>query len=203
METIRTGVRRREVIESYAKYDYGKKHPDIPVPEFEQWDWSNADVIDASMRESNLKRVPAGFELWDEVSLTVQDLRECAVYDAINRKLGTPMRMLGDLYTCGFLQDWEPTSKRDWYDSISKGMVTDHIGPMLLRDAVRCESPAKWYIEDGSGRGTAFVKHGLRFNPSEIVAVGFLGKTIDPGSSFMSEHFGELAPSIFRPFREA
>lgn len=155
------------------------------------------------MCKSNLKTgVPAGFELWNEVSLTVDDLRECAVHNVINEKLGTKMRMLGDLDTQGFLQKWQPPSEREWHVSISIGMVSDDIGPMLLRRAVKCEFPAKWYIEDGSGRGTAFVKYGSRFNPTLTVAVGFLGTTIDSGSSFMREHFREfLMPHFFRPFR--
>jgi hypothetical protein len=193
MQTIRTEVSRRDVIENYAKYDYRKKHSSLSAPDFEQWDWSNADAIDAFMCESGLKKgVPAGFELWDEVSLTVDDLRECAVVDGINKKLGTNMRMLGDLDAQGFLQEWQPPSHRDWYVSISSGTLPDDIGPMLLRPAVRCESPAKYYIEDGSGRGAALVKHGSLFNPSAVVAVGFLGKTIDRESRFMFEHLREL-----------
>lgn len=204
MNTIRAGLGRREVIENYAKCDYQKKHPFRPVPDFEGWDWSTADAIDTFMRKSDLKAgVPAGFTLWDQVSLTVDDLRKCAVHNVINEKLGTSMRMLGDLETCGFLQRWQPSTDRDWYLGISRGTVPDDVGPMLLRRTVRCESPAEWYIEDGSGRGTAFVKHGGLFDPSATVAFGFLGATIDPGSIFMREHFAELLmPPIVR-FRGA
>jgi len=103
MQKTRSGVRRQDVIESYAKYDYRKRHPALPLPNFEAWDWFSADAIDAEMFKSSLKKgVPAGFELWDEVSLSLDDLRQCAIHNVINEKLGTNMRMLGDLDAAAF-----------------------------------------------------------------------------------------------------
>lgn len=178
---------------NYAKYDYHKKHPDLPLPNFGEWDWSSADAIDAQMRRSNLKMgVPAGYELWDEVLLTLDDLRQCAVHNVINEGIGTRMRMLGDLDARGFLERWQPPFERAWHLNIASGKIPDESGPLLLRRAVQGEFPAKWYVEDGSGRATAFVKYRSHFDPSAGLASGFLGMTIDPRSKFMREHFQEL-----------
>jgi hypothetical protein len=193
MQRSRNGVTRRDVIESYAKYDYHKKHPDLTLPDFDEWDWSSANAIDNRMSGSNLKvGVPAGFKLWDEVLLTLDDLRQCAVHNVINEKLGTRMRMLGDLDARGFLEEWQPPSERAWHLNIASGKIPDEGGPFLLRPAVQSEFLAKWYVEDGSGRATAFVKYGSRFDPSGVLATAFLGSIIDPRSKFMLEHFPEL-----------
>ncbi|MGO8718221.1 MAG: hypothetical protein ACLQMO_03250 [Acidobacteriaceae bacterium] len=184
---------RREVIESYSRYDFHKKHPDLPLPDLKEWDWSSADAIDDQMCRSNLKMgVPAGYELWDEVLLSLDDLRQCAVHNVINEGLGTRMRMLGDLDARGLLEGWLPPAERAWHLDIATGKVPDEGGPLLLRPAVWGEFPAKWYVEDGSGQATAFVKYRSRFNPSAVLAKGFLGTMIDPRSKFMREHFQKL-----------
>ncbi len=193
MDRIRSGVSRREVIENYARYDLLKKHPDSTVPDFAEWDWTTADAIDDQMSQARLKvGVPAGYILWDEVSITCDDLRQCAIHNAINEALGTTMRRLGDLEVYGYLGRWSPPSERAWFTSIVSGKVPDDTGPILLRPAVKCEYPASWYVEDGSGRATAFIKFAGRFGPSVPLARGFLGTAIDRNSKFMYLHFREL-----------
>jgi len=64
--------------------------------------------------------------------------------------------------------------------------------PMLRRPAVSGESPACWYIEDGSGRAIAFVKNRHIFHASQTLAIGYLGWVPDTQSSFMQETFPEL-----------
>jgi hypothetical protein len=63
---------------------------------------------------------------------------------------------------------------------------------MLLRPAVSQEFPARWYIEDGSGRAVAFVANQHIFDPSHPLAIGYLGRKPDPQSTFMQEKFREL-----------
>jgi hypothetical protein len=63
---------------------------------------------------------------------------------------------------------------------------------MLLRPAVRAESPACWYIEDGSGRAVAFVANQHIFDPSQILAIAYLARNPDPHSSFMLTELPEL-----------
>ena len=78
MRIRKQNIERRAVIEAYAKYDCSQTGRATPV--FATWDWSQADAIDKEMCGAHLKTgVPAGYLLWDEIELTVSDLRECAV----------------------------------------------------------------------------------------------------------------------------
>ena len=118
----------------------------------------------------------------------MSDLRECAVFVCIfprqSRKLG--------LVGAAELARWKAQPWNSWYERIIRGETFDETAPMLLRRAVRGESPARWYIEDGSGRAVAFVKNQHIFDPSRTLAVGYLGRKSDPHSSFMQEKFPEL-----------
>lgn len=159
------------------------------MPTFAAWDWSQADAIDREMECADLKvGVPAGYLLWDQVEVTMSDLRECAVDVAIfpgqSRRLG--------LVGAGELARWRPDRDAPWYEGITRGQTLDEAAPMLLRPAVSGESPARWYVEDGSGRAIAFVANQHIFDPSQILAIGYLGRKPDPHSSFMQEKFPEL-----------
>jgi hypothetical protein len=146
------------------------------IPTFAAWDWSQADVIDEEMCRAHLKKgVPAGYLLWDEIEVTLSDVLECAVDSQIFP--GKP-RMLALLKSAGELDRWEPDRATSWYESITNGQTLDEIAPMLLRPAVSGESPARWYIEDGSGRAIRFRRKptGVRvFGPSQTLAIGYLG----------------------------
>jgi hypothetical protein len=188
MRLRKGNIKRRTVIETYAKYDCSKKGH--PTPDFATWDWSQADAIDREMRCAQLKTgVPAGYLLWDEIEVTMSDLRECAVHVEICR--GGP-RKLGLLEDAGKLVGWKPDRKTPWYEGITRGQTFDETAPMLLRPAVSGEFPARWYIEDGSGRATTFVASHHIFDPSQTLAIGYLGRQPDPRSRFMQEMFREL-----------
>jgi hypothetical protein len=181
-------IERRTVIEAYASYDCSMNNR--PRPAFATWDWSQADAIDKEMCRAQLKiGVPAGYLLWDEIEVTMSVLRECGVHDKIFP--GKP-RSLGLLASAGELVGWKPDRKTIWYEGISKGQTFDGTAPMLLRPAVRGESPARWYVEDGSGRATAFIANQQIFDPSRTLAIGYLGRKPDPNSSFMRDKFWEL-----------
>jgi hypothetical protein len=187
MRIRKRNIERRTVIETYAKYDCSKKNRPIPV--FANWDWSQADAIDKEMCRTQLKTgVPAGYLLWDEVEITMSDLRECAVdvkiFPGQSRKLG--------LVGAGELVGWKLKCDNSWYEGIARGRTFDETAPMLLRPAVSVEFPARWYIEDGSGRAIAFVANQHIFDPSQTLAIGYLGSQPDPRSSFMQEKFREL-----------
>jgi hypothetical protein len=188
MRIRKQAVERRAVIEAYARYDCSKKN--LPTPVFATWDWSQADAIDREMKRAQLKTgVPAGYLLWAEVEVTMSDLRECAVHVQIFP--GKPRR-LGLLECAGDLVGWKPDRETNWYEGITRGQTFDETTPMLLRRAVSGESPASWYVEDGSGRATAFVANQRIFDPSRTLAIGYLGRRPDPNSSFMREHFRSL-----------
>jgi hypothetical protein len=180
-------IERRTVIEAYTKYDCSKKNR--PLPAFATLDWSQADAIDKEMSRAQLKTgVPAGYLVWDEIEVTISVLRECAVHVEIfpgqSRKLG--------LVGANELLGWTLKCDKPWYEGIASGETLDEAAPMLLRPAVSGESPAHWYIEDGSGRATAFVANQRIFDPSQTLAIGYLGCKPDPNSSFMRKRFREL-----------
>ena len=109
-------MQRRLVIEAYAKYDWGKKQS--PLPDFDTWDWSNADSIDDSMCRSHLKvGIPAGYLLWDQVEVTMADLVQSAVEAGIMP--GQP-RMLGDIFP-----DQLTYKPGKWHDQIIHGGTFD------------------------------------------------------------------------------
>jgi hypothetical protein len=187
MRTRKQDIERRTVIEAYAKYDCSKKNRSIPP--FATWDWSQADTIDREMKCARLKTgVPAGYLVWDEIEVTMSDLRECAVdvniFPSQSRKLG--------LIGAEELVTWKLNCHNAWYDGIAGGRTLDETAPMLLRPAVRGEFPATWYIEDGSGRAIAFVANQHIFNSSQTLATGYLGRNPDTKSAFMREKFPEL-----------
>lgn len=180
MRELEKGIERRVVIVAYAKYDYAKK-PGRRIPDFETWDWSRADAIDVQMCRAGLKRgIPAGYLLWDKVELTLADLLLCAVDNSF---FGGQERTLGEIERAGRLIERE----RSWSDRIRHGSAFDESEPFLLRRALQSERGAAWYIEDGSGRAVAFVKNQAQFNPSQTLAVGYLGRKPDPDSTFMQQ----------------
>lgn len=184
MRTRKEDIERRTVIEAYARYDCPKKG--LPTPDFAAWDWSEADSIDRAMKSAHLKiGVPAGYLLWDEVEITMSDLLESAVDVGI---FPGQRRMLG------FIKPDQLARCRpgQWHGWITQGRTFDEDAPMLLRPAVSGESPASWYIEDGSGRAITFVANQHLFDPSQTLAIGFLGRKPDPRSLFMQQNYREL-----------
>jgi hypothetical protein len=132
--------------------------------------------------------VPAGYLLWDKVEVTMSDLRECAVVDNIfpreSRKLGLIERRA--------LAAWKPDRPTGWYDRIVAGQTFGETAPFMLRRSVSEEYPALWYIEDGSGRAIAFVANQALFDPSQTLAIGYLGREPDQSSAIVKEKFPQL-----------
>ena len=171
MRTIERGIKRRAVIEAYAKYDCAKKGR--LRPDFRTWNWLDADAIDGEMQRAGLKiGVPAGYLLWDKVEVTIPDLRECAVVDGI---FPGKSRKLGLIELSNGLAGWKPNRAALWYDDIVQGRTFDESAPLMFRPAVKAEAPASWYVEDGSGRAIAFIANQIRFAPSRVLAIGFFG----------------------------
>jgi hypothetical protein len=197
MNVVDPHVERRAVIEAYARYDRPKKGR--RTPDFATWDWSGADVIDREMNRADLKEgVPAGYLEWKKVEVTMSDLRECAVEERIFS--GQPHRQLKLIELNGGLVDWELKLFQHlgnrpvppWYATIKKGGILDETAPFLLRPAVKGECPARWYIEDGSGRAATFLANESIFDLSQTLAIGYLGHELDLRSSFMHRHYAEL-----------
>ena len=185
-------VDRRTVIDEYIRYDSSKN--DKPPPDTSNWDWSTADIIDSALMAAHYKHgIPAGFTEWVRVSLTIDDLRLCAVTASISNELGCRARDLGTLQADGSLVGWRPRSPAPaWFSSLEIGTPLSAKEPFLLRPAVLSEAPAKWYLEDGSGRATMIVANADRFDAELPAAYGFLGTVADPSSTFMASRFREL-----------
>jgi hypothetical protein len=162
-------VSRRVVIEAYAKYDYQKKLDGEGLPNFDTWNWSSADAIAEELGRVDLKTgIPAGYLSWNMVRITIADFRECAIVVGIFS--GQHHRQLGLIEQNGGLINWEEKLFQhlgsrplpSWYDHIKHGGVLNESALLLLRPAVSGERPARWYVEDGSGRAVLQTrKHSL------------------------------------------
>lgn len=101
MEEEQRDIGRREVIEFYVRYDSAKKGQ--PLPDFDAWDWSSADALDAQLKGAGCKYgILAGYLFWDFVALSVADLRCCAVESRI---FPGPARVLSVAEQEGRLRD--------------------------------------------------------------------------------------------------
>jgi hypothetical protein len=70
MKLRKHGLERRTVIETYAKYDCGKKGRELP--DLSTWDWLHADSIDEKLGSSGMKcGVLSGYLFWDVVELNL------------------------------------------------------------------------------------------------------------------------------------
>jgi hypothetical protein len=199
MRTLQGGVNRRSVIEAYAKYDFQKKRHGERLPDFDTWNWSNADALDEQLQRAGLKTgIPAGYLSWNMVQIAIPDLRECAVVGGIFSS--QRYRQLGLIEQNGGLTNWDEMLLRHlgdsevpaWYDQIKRGQPLTDSAPFLLRPSVSSERPASWYVEDGSGRGVTLLANANAFATAEMVAVGFLGTVPDANSAFMRTSFAEL-----------
>lgn len=179
---------RRFVIQNYIHYDAKKKGGAIPS-DLDTWDWSCADAIDLQLSQAGFKDgILAGYREWKRVQLTRAGLAQCAVEASIFPR--SP-RALGQL-EIDTLFAWKPTVSREWFEHLNGGGDYPTAWPLILRPAIASERPAKWYVEDGSGRAICFFRALLRLDNAEKCAFGYLGVTPDPTSTFMRETFPEL-----------
>ena len=152
MKVERDQVTREEVVRFYAAYDRRKKGRTPPLG-IGAWPWDDPDGIDQKLADSGLKPgVLAAYRTWRLVEFGVADLLECAVVNHIFR--GGP-QALGQLLLRGKLAEWIPTGAPEWWPLIGSGSELDIESALIARRALKSEAPAKWYLEDGSGRALA------------------------------------------------
>jgi len=181
MRIIKPSLLRQPVIEAYARYDCRKKMK--PLPDFTAWKWHSVDDVDRSLAACGLKTgVLAGYKEWNYVALDLTDLRQCAVVSSIS---GNGPRELGQLEAGRFLVDWRPDRAVLWLESVRRGTAFAESEPFILRPATLNERPARWYLEDGSGRATAIVANASLFTQLDVIAYAYLGVRSDPASSFI------------------
>ncbi len=57
-----------------------------------------------------------------------------------------------------------------------------------MRPVLKSEAPAKWYLEDGSGRALALLQRILRYGEAGRTAWAYLGHEPDERSAFFKLH---------------
>jgi len=154
MNRLKKGVPRRDVIEAWLKYDVAKKS--LTLPDSSAWPWESADGLDQKLQRYGFKHgVIAGYLSWTLNALTLDDLREGAV---VNQAIPGYRRCLGQLEGTPELEAWRPDRSTYWYEPLSAGGVLQQDAPLVLRPSVRSELPARWYLEDASGRALAIMQ---------------------------------------------
>jgi len=184
-----TLVARQSVIEHYIRYDARKKGLAIPL-DLSTWNWSSADDLDKRLHAAGFKcGIIAGYIWWKPVELGRSDLSRCAVYQGVFP--GLP-RMLAQLRGLEAFKTWKPPWETEWYDLLERSGDYPCDWPLILRPAVKCEAPATWYLEDGSGRATCFFRRLVQSSDDTRKAFGYLGVVPDQESTFMCQKFPSL-----------
>ena len=188
MNVVEVGISRQRVIETYVRYDAKKKNK--PPIDFEHWNWDDANSLDEKLQAAGYKfGVISGYIIWNLVQLSYDDLGECAIVNCIFK--GLP-QTLGELTNFPAFDNWKPDKPPEWFETLEAGGNFPKEWAMILRPSVACEKPAKWYVEDGSGRAICFFRYLVRQKDQGRSAFGYLGIEIDPSSNFMKNTFGEL-----------
>ena len=181
-------IPRRAVIEEYVRYDARKKKLVVPA-DMADWDWSSADDLDRRLRSAKFKPgIIAGYTDWKRVELAYRELANCAICNGIFPGV---TRVLGQLTLSG-LENWKPDRDVEWFEPLERGPDYPTEWPMILRPAVKSESPAMWYVEDGSGRAICFFRRLVRTADYTSRAFGYLGIAPDANSTFMKDNFRGL-----------
>jgi hypothetical protein len=185
MRVERNGVTREEVIRRYAVYDRRKKGLP-PILDMDGWRWDDPDEIDKKLHACGLKcGVLAAYRDWACVEFGVADLLECAV---VNHIFPGEPRALGQLALRGKLATWVPIGHPEWWGPIRNGASLDVSSALIARPALKSESPARWYLEDGSGRSIALLQRILWYGEAERIAWAYVGQQPDERSAFILSH---------------
>lgn len=159
-------VDRRQVVDYYLGREVrkGKVRP----TSYDTIRWDDVNMADRWFADNGYKTgVITGFRRWVLVTVTSRELGNCAIYLGLVASQGWRSQRLGDLVTANVLCDWRPdTSDRDWCREIAQGLPLGPSQALIARPALRSESGAALYVEDGSGRaawyGSASASRRLR-----------------------------------------
>jgi hypothetical protein len=179
---VESRVPREAVIKFYVNYDRRKKKCPV-VGDLDTWPWDRADALDERLGSHNLKSgALSGYRSWWFVELDLIDLLDCAI---VNHIFPHHPQSLASLIGKGVIEEWEPTGDPEWWEPLSAGCNLSSDWALILRPAVATERPAKWYLEDGSGRALALLKRMLRHGEPWRTAHAYLAVVSDESSSFI------------------
>jgi hypothetical protein len=182
---IENAVRRRDVITFYVHYDCHKKQR-APITSLDTWPWDSPDGLDECLVSSRLKAgVLPAYRRWWLVELDLADLLECAI---VNHILHEHPQALGQLVGRGVLETAVPPGNPEWWEPLSSGREFPREWALILRPAVSSERPAKWYLEDGSGRALALLRRVLVHQEPWRTVWAYLGVVPDERAAFMRTH---------------
>ena len=155
-----------------------------------EWDWSSADDLDRKLGAAGFKTgIIAGYTFWKPIELDSRDLANCAIFTGLFPDLP---RVLSQLSRLPEFETWKLNGAKEWFERLDGGGEYPKDWLLILRPGVRSEYPAKWYVEDGSGRAVCFFRRLIRTSDNTSRAYGYLGVTPDRDSSFMRDNFPEL-----------
>jgi hypothetical protein len=181
---------RKDLITTYVSYDARKKNNPIPK-NIADWLWSDPNALDLELSRNNFKPgVITGYKTWQAVRLSRLDLLNCAVWNDMFRDFKSPSehlpRVLNELIQHPVFVRWKPNRPTEWFDWLEGGNPFPDDWPLILRPAKKSEAPAKYYVEDGSGRAVCFLRRLVNHPEENGVAMGYLGVEPDSESRFMS-----------------
>ena len=188
---------RKDLITAYLSYDARKKNNPIPK-NIADWPWSDPNALDLELKRHGFKPgVIAGYKTWQEVQLSRECLLDCAVVKNMFHDFQLPSenlpRALNELIHHRVFHQWKPNQPTEWYEWLESGNPFPDDWPLILRPAKKSEAPAKYYVEDGSGRAVCFLRRLVNHPKENGVAMGYLGVEPDSESRFMSgPEFREL-----------
>lgn len=180
---------RRDIITCYVVYDRKKKG--LPIIEnLEKWPWNDANAIDEQLQSNHLKTgVLSAYRVWQLAQLDYADIADCAI---VNHIFPGQPQALGRIDQTHIAKS-KPNGNPEWWGALSSGSDIPREWALILRPTVASELPAKWYIEDGSGRALALFQRMLVNQELWRTAYAYLGIIPDEDS-----HFIQKRPELLR-----
>ncbi len=189
MRVIEPNIDRKVVVEFYVDYEARKKK--VSPPDLTGCNWNDPNDIDCRLKAAKDYKhgIISGYKLWNLVEFKLDDLLQSAI---VNHIFPCRSQVLGKLVNEEDFKKWKPKGKPEWYDHLESGLCFKREWAMVLRPAVSAENPAKWYIEDGSGRAICFTRRLLNNNDYQSSAFGYLGIEVDRKSTFINNEIPDL-----------
>jgi hypothetical protein len=183
MEIIEEHVTRRDVITYYVEYDRQKKRQPA-IENLEAWPWDDPNAIDEHLQSNHLKPgVLSAYRVWQLAQLNYADIADCAI---VNHIFPDQPQTLGQIDQ-GLIAKSRPNGNPEWWGPLSSGSNIPREWALILRPTVASERPAKWYIEDGSGRAIALLQRILMYQEFWRTAWAYIGIIPDEGSHFLQK----------------